>query len=491
MAHNGYRHILKNIGLFGMVQGLTIFVALIRNKVIALLLGPMGIGLLSLYNATVSFLSGATSLGIGTSGVKMLSEHRADSSQNALAEYVNVIRIWSILSALFGMVLCTAGAPIISKWCFSDTSHTTECMLIGPIVGLTALDSCEMAILKGLQQLRQIARISLMNVVCVLVFTIPLYYFWGVSAIVSSLFLAVLMQYLLTLRHTSALYPLSTLHISKAAVVKGLPMIRLGLSFIIAGVIGSGAEFVIRSYLSKNASLDILGYYNAAYMMTFTYGGIVFSAMETDYFPRLSAIQHIGRQLNATVNAQIEVSLLIVAPLCAFFLSLMPFALPVLYSSHFLYALIMVQPMLISLLFRSIYLPIAYLPLTRTHAVCYMVMEGVSAISLVVCLYIGYQKWYLSGIGIGVSAAAFFEMVCQIIVMYWKYDYKLSGRIIGYFFLFAPLIAILVTATILLHGWLYLVVTMFLCFVIILLSVYLLRRQSQGTVNYLQLFGKK
>ena len=109
-------------------------------------------------------------------------------------------------------------------------------------------------------------------------------------------------------------------------------MIRLGVAFVLAGVLGSGGDFVIRSYLNNTGDLSTVGLFNAGYMMTMTYVGMVFSAMETDYFPRLSGIQKLGTQLNETVNHQMEVSLLLVAPLLVFFIMGLPVLLPLLYS---------------------------------------------------------------------------------------------------------------------------------------------------------------
>ena len=51
--NNSYRHILKYMGIFGGVQGLNILMSIVRNKVVAVLLGTAGMGLISLFNATV------------------------------------------------------------------------------------------------------------------------------------------------------------------------------------------------------------------------------------------------------------------------------------------------------------------------------------------------------------------------------------------------------------------------------------------------------
>ena len=51
-----YGHILKYTGVFGGVQGLNILMGLVRNKLVALLLGPEGMGLASLWTAAYQAL---------------------------------------------------------------------------------------------------------------------------------------------------------------------------------------------------------------------------------------------------------------------------------------------------------------------------------------------------------------------------------------------------------------------------------------------------
>ena len=72
-SRKGYGHVLKYTGIFGGVQGLNILIGLVRNKLVAVILGPAGMGLASLFNTTVNFISQATNLGLPVSAVNHLS----------------------------------------------------------------------------------------------------------------------------------------------------------------------------------------------------------------------------------------------------------------------------------------------------------------------------------------------------------------------------------------------------------------------------------
>lgn len=64
------KSILKTTSLFGGVQVFQIIISIIRAKVIAVLLGPTGMGILGLLTASISLIGGLTGFGLGTSAVK-------------------------------------------------------------------------------------------------------------------------------------------------------------------------------------------------------------------------------------------------------------------------------------------------------------------------------------------------------------------------------------------------------------------------------------
>ena len=340
---DGYSHVLKYTGIFGGVQGLNIIVSLVRNKLVALLLGPNGMGLASLFNTTVNFISQATNFGISFSAVKHVSELFERGDEAEIIHFVKVVRMWSLLTALLGMFVCVVAGPLLSSYTFAWGDHTLHFILLAPAVGLLAIAGGETAILKGTRQLKSLAVIQIYTILCALLITVPIYYFMGMMGIVPVIVLMALTSLLLTIHHSYKLYPLQ-LRGTKGILEEGMGMVRIGVAFLIAGVLGSGAEMIIRSYLNVvSGDLDVVGLYNAGYMLTVTYAGMVFSAMETDYFPRLSSVHDDVTAANLTVNRQIEVSLLIVSPMLAALIIGLPVLIPLLFSSEFTDVVTMAQ----------------------------------------------------------------------------------------------------------------------------------------------------
>ena len=141
---------------------------------------------------------------------------------------------------------------------------------------------------------------------------------------------------------------------------EGVSMLRLGVSFTLAAMVGSGTELFIRSWLEREAGLSEVGLYNAGYLLTVTYVGLVFAAMENDYFPRLSAT-HDVQQTNEIVNRQMEILLLLLAPLLSVMILGLPWIIRLLLSADFLPIVTMAQIASVAMVLKAATLPVAYL----------------------------------------------------------------------------------------------------------------------------------
>ena len=428
---NSYSHILKYTSIFGGVQGLVILIGMVRNKLIALLLGPQGMGLMALFNSTVRLISDTTGLGLGMSAVRELSRLYDEEHHEELKSRIELIRSWSLITACLGFVLCVVLSPLINHYTFSWGNHTLHFMLLAPIIALTALSAGELSILKSTRKLRRLAEISIYGVLCALATSVPLYYIFGESAIVPSLIIIALSQFIITITYSFHYYPYRV-HFDSATFSEAKPMLRLGISFLGAGIMGSGSDFIVRSFLNYEGSLDDVGLYNAGYMITMTYAGVIFSAMETDYFPRLSSVNNNVEERNLLVNRQLEVSLLLISPLLILLMSILPIALPLLYSDAFLAVLPMVKVAIFAMFMRSLELPVAYITLSRGDSKAFFLLETTYYLLFIMMFWLGYKYAYLFGVGLGLVVTGLLFNIILYAFAYQKYSFCISKRMLLY-----------------------------------------------------------
>lgn len=426
-----YGQVLKYTGIFGGVQGLNVIVSLVRNKLAAVLLGPAGMGLVSLFNSTVAFISQATGFGISMSAVRHISELTESGDEAQQAYYIKVVRAWSLLAALLGVLVCVAIGPFLSSNTFAWGNHTLHFILLAPAVGMIAVTAGETAILKGTRQLKSLVVVQTFTVLATLLLTVPAYYLFGQAGIVPVIVLMALVTLLLTINYSYRLYPLQ-ISGSKGILGDGMEMIRLGVAFTLAGIVGAGSEMLIRSWLNLQGDLDAVGLYNAGYMIIVTYASMVFSAMEADYFPRLSAVNGDVAATNETVNKQMEVTLLIIAPMLVAMIVLLPVLTPLLLSEKFLPIVAMTQVAALAMFFKAITLPAAYITLARGYSLIYMVLETAYFVVFVLLVMFGYRHWGLLGTGIAITVANVFDFLMIHGVARYCYHYKMSSAVMKY-----------------------------------------------------------
>ena len=414
---SAYKRLLKVTTLFGSVQGLNILMNLIRAKLAAMLLGPAGIGLNSIYNETREFIHSTTNLGMDQSGTREIAK---STGAPDLEDSVTLTRSWIILLAVFGMLATAVFAYPLSWMLFSDGDHTWQIVALSPAVAFSTLTCGELTVLRGLQQMKTIAGVSVLHVVLGVLTTIPLYYIWGMDGIIGALVLMTLSLAIVTMIYSYRIHPPKFCFV-KAFLAKGRQMLVLGMSFVIAGFIANLGKLAVKAYINVNGSLDDVGLYSAGLTMTLMISNVVFASLENEFYPRLSSIFTDKTQRYLAIVRQMKVGLAIIIPITIVAIVLMPWIVPILLSDEFSTIVPMAQIASLGLIFRALYLPAALVPMAAGESKIYLLLQAVSYVSFVPAVILGYHFGGITGTGIGLLVNHFMDVVVNMAVLKWRY----------------------------------------------------------------------
>ena len=409
-----------------------------------------------------------------------ISEYYDAGDAAQTAHYVKVVRGWCLLTALLGMLVCVILGPFLNYATFSWGDHTLHFVLLAPAIGMLAITGGETAILKGARQLGSLALVQVMASLASLAIAIPIYYIFNQTGIVPVIVLMAFVTMCATLWFSQRVFPWQ-LRGTKGILGEGMEMVRLGVAFTLAGIVGSGAEMFVRSYLNVVGNLDMLGLYNAGYMLTITYAGMVFSAMESDYYPRLSSVNHDVIATNQVVNRQMEVSLLIVAPMLTALIALLPLLIPQLFTSEFLPVVPMAQVAVLAMFFKVLTMPVAYITLARGLAMTYLALEAVYFLVFAVLVVLGYQLWGLLGTGVAITVAHLFDYLLINVYAYKKYGYRMSAAVSRYAVVLLALGCLAYVCTLWLDGLAYWVIEVLAVVASVLYAFQNLKSSSTST----------
>lgn len=419
-----YDHVLKYTGIFGGVQGLKMIVSAVRMKLTAYILGGWGIGLITAYNSVFEFLNNASNMGIPLNATRSTSELFEEGTDEEVAHQVMVVRTWVLWSALLSVLICLFFSPVISYFFFDHDWHRWPAVMLVSLVAVgNIIAEGECAILKGLRQVRKVAFIETILALGTLICTIPLYYLLGFRGVIVGLivcgFLSAAVHFSFSLR----LVPYDVRPLSQKTFVEGLPLIKVGIPYVLAGVANAGLQMVIPAIILAQHTMVELGYYKAGWALMIGYSGLVFLALESDYFPRLSAVNNDKTRMNNTINQQIDVCTLILTPLLILLVVLMPFVLQLLFEDEFMVATGMATLAVFYPFLRCLALPMGYSVLAKGHSIAYLVLEVVYDVLFGLLIWWCYSSFGLIGAGIALSAGALYDVVIYFLYCHFRYGF--------------------------------------------------------------------
>ncbi len=420
-----YDHVLKYTGVFGGVQVLTMLVSVIRNKCAAWWLSTAGMGFFMMYMNIASLLSSASNAGIPFSAVKNLSEIYEEGDTDKIEAYVLTVRSISLWTAIFGALLCVLLAPPISFFAFDgDWGYTLEVALLSPMIFAIAVTNGEISILKATRRLKRVAVVSAVSTVLTLVSVLPLFYLWGSRGIIPALIANSLVLMAVHLYYSLPVYPWRVTLLSRKVWQAWRDMVKLGVPYVVAGVMTALTALAVPAVLLCLGDMGDVGLYKAGYGLMVTYAGIVFVAVESDYFPRLSAVHTNVRRMNFAINQQIDICVLFIAPLLLFIILAMPFIIKVLYTGEFLPVVNMAVYSAFYMFFRAVMLPIAYTSLAKGDTKTYLTMEVAYDIFSFLIIAAGYYWGGITGAGIALSLASLLDVLMIAFCYSRKYGFK-------------------------------------------------------------------
>jgi len=476
-SNDSYDHVLKYTGMFGGVQVLVTLIGLVRNKFMALLLGTAGVGFNALFVSMQNFASQCTNLGISFGAVPKLSEYYEEQQEEQLEYHIQVIRLWSMIAAGLGFLFCVAVSPLMNDLSFTWGNHTLHYAMLGVSVAMLTLTGGETAVLKATRRLGALAKIQIYTAIISVLVSIPLYYYYGHSGVIPVIVSMAAVTMVATMRYSYRSYPLR-LQWTGSVLKSGAGMIRLGVAFVLAAAVGSASEMFIRAFLNVEGGLGDVGLYNAGFMLTITYAGMVFSSMEQDYFPRLSAVSKDVEKTNETVNKQMEVSLLLLSPMLVALLTALPVLVPLLFSNEFMPVVEMAQVAVLAMYFKVLNLPVAYITLARSKSLAYLLLETTYFVVLVVGVMAGFRMWGIWGTGLAVVIAHIAELMTVGGYAYWQFNYRCTWTIARYAGVQTAIGLVAYAVSVMVEGWGYWIAEAALTLVSTAYSVYILRQKT-------------
>lgn len=426
---------MKAASIFGGVQLFSIIISIIRSKFIAVLLGPAGMGIAGLLNSTIGLVVGLTNFGLGTSAIREVASANSTGSETRIATVVTVLRRLVWVTGTLGMLVMLISSRWLSQFTFGNHDYTFAFICISITVLFTQLSTGQLVILRGMRRLQYLAKASLAGSALGLIVTVPIYYRFGIDGIVPSIIITSITSLTLSWYYATKIQIVPAKVSRDMLLTEGKDMLTMGFTIGMTGLLTMGTSYLLCIFIRTIGGVSQVGLYLAGFAIVNSYVGLVFNAMGTDYYPRLSEIAHDNDKCNDAINHQAEITLLILTPVILIFLLFIRWIVILLYSTKFIAVDEMIHWAALGLLFRAASWSISYVFLAKGDAKLFFWIELIASGYTLIANILGYYFYGLAGLGISFIVGYVLYLFHVFLISRIRYNFTFHYSFISIFFI--------------------------------------------------------
>jgi PST family polysaccharide transporter len=403
LSASSYRDILHSTLLIGGSTAVKVLIGIARTKVMAVLLGPAGVGLMGVYLSIIDLTHSVAGMGINNSGVRQIAESAASGDALRMARTIVVLRRIAVALGIFGGLLLILLARPIAQATFGDDAHATAVAVLSLAVFLRLVSDGQGALIQGMRRIADLARISVLGALSGTLASIPFVYYLGQDGVVPAL-VAVTALTAATFwwySHKVHIEPCVLSHVQIRH--EATTLLKLGFAFMASGLLITAAAYIVRLFVLRQSGLGAAGLYQAAWTLGGLYTGFILHAMGTDFYPRLVGVITDNGRANQMVNQQAQISLLLAAPGVIATLTFASLVIALFYTAEFSAAIDVLRWICLGMALRVITWPMGYIIVATNRQALFFGVELAWTLANV-----GLSWWCVQRFGLNGAGIAFF-----------------------------------------------------------------------------------
>ena len=304
----------------GLATFVRIVAAFVSVKIVAIIIGPVGIALLGQLNNFKSIGLSFASGGINTGVVKYTAEY--SKRPMYLISYISTaFRITLAASVVTGIIILFF-SDHISLYILDDKQYDYVFQIFGVTIILYTINNLILSILNGLKEFKKFIIIGIISSIIGLIFSVTLVVLWGISGALIA-----------TVTYASVIFIITLILIIKLEWLK-LSLLwnnfnsnvlqklsKYSLMAFASALTVPISQLLIRSYLINQLSSQDAGMWEAMNRISGVYLMMITSVLNIYYLPRFSELKNRSEFRSEIFNAyKTIVPIVLIASLFIYFL---------------------------------------------------------------------------------------------------------------------------------------------------------------------------
>lgn len=428
-VNNSYRSIVKATGIFGMMQFIKLIIGIVSSKFVAIFLGPIGIGLVSLLTNALNIVLAITNFEFLRTATREVALNHDENDNSKVSNTLVILQKMAIVIGFLGAIIVIVFSKILSFYTFGNYNRQNWFILLSIYLLISSYSNLRMAVLQGINNIKRLALCNIIIALLTSVGSVIIYYFYRIEGIIwvllYSSFVMLVVTVYFTRKFTFSFLPINFNEFYK----NSSPVFKLGFLMSLNLIFGQISFFVIRLFLNDNgASSEILGFYEVNSVILINYVGLIFNAMSYDFFPKLAAISKDNSKMNLLVNNQIEIAIIVITPAIIFLYVMAPYVIQLLYSKAFLDTFIILKMSLFSVILKAIIFPLGYMVLVKGNKKLFFKLTLIGDIINLAFSIILYYYFGLTGLGLAFILNYLFNGIYIYFIVKNEYKFEFDNE---------------------------------------------------------------
>lgn len=392
--------ILKSSSIMGGSQVINVLIGMVRVKLVAVLLGPIGIGLLGIFRSIQEVAVTISGLGVNSSGVRDVAEAAGTCDEQRIARVALTLRRVCWISGSMGALLLGVLAKPLSQITFGSEDYRIDIACLGIVVLMTSVAGGQMTLIHGMRRIGDLARINIISAVFGTVAAAGFYYWLGLDGIIPALItisaFGLVVSYWFSRKVRIAKIKMSW----RDTFVSARAMLTLGLVFLLGSLLHSVCGYVTRILITYEIDLAAVGIFFAAYNLSLMFVDMITRAMGADFYPKLTSVANDHGRMCSLVNQQSEMGLILALPGLAALIVLAPWLIELFYSDAFLEAAELMRWCLVGCICRVVSWPLSYVIIAKNRPKFQAVVECSHQVFRIILIALGLKFYGLKGLAL-------------------------------------------------------------------------------------------
>jgi antigen flippase len=467
-----YSRIMKSTSLIGGAQGTTMLIGMIRVKFVAILIGPIGVGLVATYQSILQMIGTVAGLGLQSSAVRDVSLAVSQANEEHIGRTVLSLQRMCWLSGSLGSLMVFLLSPILSQLTFDSSEYATGIALSGLSIFFVNLKGGQMAIIQGMRRISDLAKLNVIGAVSGTFISVCLYWAFGIQGIIPAIVLLSLTELCASWWFARKVnVPKVTMSWMSSFKAAG-GMVKMGLAFMWNGLLLVLVAYMTRIIIAQEIDIVAVGIFSAAFALSGMFVNFILTAMGADYYPSLTAINTDHEKMQKLVNQQTEIGLLLAIPGLLATIAFAPWVIKLFYTSEFSQSADLLRWFALGCIGRVTSWPLGFIILAKGYSGLFVFTETAINFIHLILIILFLNCFGIEGVAIAFPVLYLIYTFMMILVSKYIIGFSWSRGVRRLLLIMVPFITLIYTASMLLPV---IQATIVCCIITVGMSLYCMR----------------